>query len=155
MRNVDLPLRIGVGVVVINKNNKIFVAKRLDNKKNWQMPQGGVNNKELFLDAMKRELFEETGIKNIKIVKELDYWLEYNLPENLIGLIWRGKYKGQKQKWFIVKFEGKDSEINLNTENPEFIEWKWIDIKDLPQVIVSFKKHIYLQIVKELDEFIG
>jgi len=155
MRNVDLPLRIGVGVVVINKNNKIFVAKRLDNKKNWQMPQGGVNNKELFLDAMKRELFEETGIKNIKIVKELDYWLEYNLPENLIGLIWRGKYKGKKQKWFIVKFLGADKDIDLETSTPEFIEWKWVDVDDLTSLVVDFKKHIYEKLTSELKVIIN
>ena len=118
------------------------------------MPQGGVENDEGLINAMRRELMEETSIKNITVIREIDYWLEYELPKNLVGIIWKGKYRGQKQKWFIVKFKGKDKEINLSTKNPEFIEWKWIDIKDLPQVIVSFKKHIYLQLVKELDEFI-
>ena len=151
----QLPLRIGVGIIVLNNENKIFVAKRKDNPINkWQMPQGGVEPDETSLEAMNRELYEETSIKNIVVLKEIEEWLQYELPPHLVGIIWKGKYRGQKQKWFIVKFKGKDKEINLSTKNPEFIEWKWIDIKDLPQVIVSFKKHIYLQLVKELDEFI-
>ena len=140
MQNKDLPLRIGVGIVVLNKNNKVFVGKRIDNPNNkWQMPQGGVNKNESLVKAMKRELFEETGIKNIKIEKELDYWLTYNLPKNLIGIIWKGKFKGQKQKWFIVRFLGEDNEINLKAGKPEFFEWKWIEIDELPNVIVDFK----------------
>ena len=147
----NLPLRTGVGIVVLNSQNKVFVGKRRDNPVNkWQMPQGGVDEGESLFDAMKRELLEETSITNIKVIKELDYWLEYELPKNLIGIIWRGKYRGQKQKWFIVKFLSKDSEININTKNPEFIEWKWIDIKELPNVIVDFKKHIYEKIFIEL-----
>ncbi len=149
-----LPLRTGVGVVVLNKENKVFVGKRIDNPVNkWQMPQGGVDEKEDLLSAMKRELDEETSIKNIKIIKELDYWMEYELPKELIGIIWKGKYRGQKQKWFIVRFLGNDSEINLNTLRPEFIEWKWLNIKDLPEVIVDFKRHVYEALIKELKEF--
>ncbi len=144
-------MRTGVGIVVLNKNNKVFVAKRIDNPiDKWQMPQGGVNNNESLLDAMKRELQEETSINNIEILKEFNYWLEYELPENLKGIIWKGKYRGQKQKWFITRFLGDDSEINLNTKNAEFIDWKWIEPKMLPNVIVSFKKDLYLNLLKEI-----
>ena len=147
MQNENLPLRTGVGIVVLNKKNKVFVGKRIDNPNDkWQMPQGGVDKNESLVSAMKRELFEETGIINIKIEKELDYWLTYNLPKNLIGIIWKGKFKGQKQKWFIVRFLGEDSEINLKAGKPEFFEWKWIEIDELPNVIVDFKKNIYKKI---------
>ncbi len=152
----ELPLRTGVGIVVLNSDNKIFVGKRKDNpKNNWQMPQGGVDQGEELIAAMKRELMEETGIKNIKILKEFNYWLEYELPKNLVGIIWKGKFRGQKQKWFIVRFLGKDDEINLNTKHPEFIDWKWLDIKKLPEVIVHFKKDIYKKIQLEIYKFIS
>ncbi len=153
MKNKKLPLRIGVGAIVLNTDNKIFVGKRKDNPVNkWQMPQGGVNKDETFLNAMKRELNEETSIKNIKIIKELDGWFEYELPENLLGIIWKGKFRGQKQKWFVVKFIGKENEINLKTKYPEFIEWKWIDMNDLPNVIVDFKLGVYKKILIELKK---
>ena len=149
----ELPLRSGVGIVVLNKQNKVFVAKRIDNPKNfWQMPQGGVDEGEDLETAMKRELFEETGISKIHLLKELDYWMEYELPKNLLGIIWKGKYRGQKQKWFIVKFLGKDDEINLSGKNQEFIEWKWININELPNIIVKFKKHIYEKLKIELKK---
>ena len=151
-----LPFRLGVGVVVLNKENKVFVGKRKDNPVNkWQMPQGGVDNGENLIGAMKRELDEETGIKNIKILKEIDGWSEYELPENLLGKIWRGKYRGQKQKWFIVKFLGKDNEINLKTSNHEFIEWKWLDIESLPGVIVEFKKRVYEELLPKIKDSIN
>ena len=150
-----LPLRIGVGAIVLNSENKVFVGKRKDNPiDKWQMPQGGVNSGESLINAMKRELIEETGIKKIEIIKELNYWLEYELPKNLIGIIWKGKYRGQKQKWFIVKFLGLDSEINLNSKNPEFIEWKWLDVDQLPNIIVDFKKNVYKKLVIEINKFI-
>ena len=118
MEKSKLPLRIGVGIVVLNEKNQVFVGKRKDNPINkWQMPQGGVDEKEDLLSAMKRELEEETSIKNIKIIKELDYWMEYELPKELIGIIWKGKYRGQKQKWFITRFLGEEKEINLNTKH--------------------------------------
>ena len=146
-----LPLRTGVGAIVLNKKNFVFVGKRKDNPiDKWQMPQGGVDSGENLENAMLRELEEETSIKNIKILKEIDYWLHYELPKNLLGKIWKGKYRGQKQKWFITRFLGDDSEINLNTKNAEFIDWKWIEPKMLPNVIVSFKKGLYLNLLKEI-----
>jgi len=156
MDNKTLPLRTGVGIVVLNSQNKVFVGKRTDNFfDKWQMPQGGVHFNEPLLLAMKRELSEETSIKNIEVLQEFNKWLEYELPENLIGNIWRGKYRGQKQKWFIVRFLGKENEININTKHPEFIEWKWIDIELLPDLIVHFKKHVYEEVLIELKKFIN
>ena len=156
MDKEKLPLRIGVGIIVLNHENKIFVGKRKDNPVDkWQMPQGGVDKGEDFITAMKRELKEETSIDNIKIIKEIDGWLEYELPKNLLGIIWKGKFRGQKQKWFIVRFTGTDSEINLETKYPEFIEWKWIEMDDLPKVIVNFKKKVYDELLKELKKFIN
>jgi len=156
MAHRDLPLRIGVGIVILNSKNKIFVGKRLDNPfDKWQMPQGGVDENEPLLTAMKRELKEETSIKSIEVLKEFSQWLEYELPENLIGKIWKGKYKGQKQKWFIVRFIGDEHEININTKNPEFIEWKWIDMNLLPELIVKFKKHVYEEVLVELKKYIN
>ena len=140
-----LPLRKGVGVVLLNSENKVFVAKRIDNPKNfWQMPQGGVDNNEDFLSAALRELKEETSINNVKLIKELDGMTTYELPDNLLGIIWKGKYRGQKQKWFITRFLGTDNEININTKHPEFIEWKWIDPNILPDIIVNFKKDLII-----------
>ena len=151
MKHEDLPLRTGVGIAVLNSKNQVFVGKRKDNPfDKWQMPQGGVDLNEPLLIAMKRELEEETSIKNILVLKEFSQWLEYDLPKNLIGKIWAGKYRGQKQKWFIVRFTGEEGEININTENPEFIEWKWIDMNLLPKLIVNFKKHIYKDVLAEL-----
>lgn len=147
-------MRIGVGVIVLNDENKVFVGKRKDNPVDkWQMPQGGVDKNEDYIDAMKRELNEETSIKNIKVLKEFNEWLEYELPKNLLGIIWKGKFRGQKQKWFIARFNGSDSEININTKYPEFIEWKWIEMHKLPDVIVDFKKDIYKKILIELKKF--
>ena len=156
MEHKKLPLRTGVGIVVLNLENKVFVGKRKDNPfDKWQMPQGGVNSNEPLLQAMKRELLEETSIKNIEVLKEFDQWLEYELPENLIGKIWKGKYKGQKQKWFIIRFTGEESEININTKYPEFIEWKWIDVDLLPNLIVLFKKHVYEKVSAEIRKIIN
>ena len=145
-------MRIGVGIIVLNEKNQVFVGKRKDNPTdNWQMPQGGVDKGESYINAMKRELFEETSIKNIKIIREIDRIYEYELPDNLVGIIWKGKFRGQKQKWFITKFLGNDSEINLNTKHPEFIDWKWIEPKLLPKVIVNFKKDLYLNLLTEIN----
>ena len=156
MNHKELPLRLAVGIVVLSMNNKVFVGKRKDNPfDKWQMPQGCVDPNEPLIEAMKRELVEETSIKNIKVLKELDHWLEYELPKNLIGKIWKGKYRGQKQKWFVVRFLGNDDEININTKYPEFIDWQWVDVKQLPELIVLFKKHIYEEIAEELKKYIN
>ena len=155
MSQNKLPLRIGVGAIVLNNNNQVFVGKRKDNPiDKWQMPQGGVNDNEDLINAMRRELHEETSIKNIKILKEFDQWLEYELPNNLLGIIWKGKFRGQKQKWFVVRFTGEDNEINLKTEYPEFIEWKWVEMDELPKIIVDFKKKVYEKILLELKKII-
>ena len=147
----NLPFRSGVGIVVLNKNNKVFVAKRIDNpKKFWQMPQGGVNKGEDFLTAAYRELKEETNIKSVELIKELDELITYELPSNLLGIIWKGKYKGQKQKWFVMKFLGKKEEINVKTKNPEFLSWKWIELSQLSNIAVHFKVDIYNKLKEEL-----
>ncbi len=139
----DLPLRSGVGIVLLNKQNKVFVAKRIDNPKNfWQMPQGGV------------ELEEETSIKSVELIKELDGTLTYDLPDRLLGIIWKGKYKGQKQKWFLMRFIGNDNEININTSNPEFLDWKWIDLDLITDVVVDFKHHIYKELKEKVKKLI-
>ncbi len=149
-----LPMRQGVGVIVLNQNNEVFVGKRKDNPiDKWQMPQGGIDKNESPYNAMRRELFEETSITSIEVLKEIEKWLEYELPPNLLGKIWKGKFRGQKQKWFIVKFIGNDNEINLNTKHPEFIEWRWIDYRSLPNVIVDFKKKVYESLKVELSNF--
>ena len=149
-------MRKGVGIIVLNKKNKVFVGKRRDNPGDkWQMPQGGVDEGEDDFTAMQRELTEETSIKTIKIIKKIEDIFEYELPENLVGIIWKGKFRGQKQKWFITRFLGQDSEINLNTKHPEFIEWKWLAPEKLPDVIVDFKKNLYLKLLKEINLVIG
>ena len=150
--NNQLPLRIGVGIVLLNHENNIFVGKRIDNpKSSWQMPQGGVDQNESFLQAARRELEEETGIKSVKLIKTLDGWLKYDLPENLLGKLWNGKYRGQKQKWFVMKFLGKTDEINVKTKNPEFFDWKWIKPSELTKIAVNFKVDIYKKIKEELS----
>ena len=150
--NKQLPLRIGVGIILLNHESKVFVGKRIDNPKNfWQMPQGGINQNENFLQAAKRELEEETGIKSVELVKELNGWLEYDLPENLLGKVLEGKYRGQKQKWFIMKFVGKNNEINVKTKNPEFLDWKWIEVSKLPSIAIDFKFNLYEKLKEEIN----
>ena len=140
--------------MVFNDEKKIFVGKRIDNQEAWQMPQGGVDKDEDIESAAKRELFEETGIQSIRIIKKSEKIYTYDLPEHLLGKIWKGKYKGQKQTWFLIKFLGPDGEININQKHPEFNEWMWVDIQKLPELIVSFKKDLYLSVVKEFSNSI-
>ena len=151
----NLPLRNGVGIAVLNKENKIFVAKRIDNPGNfWQMPQGGLDDGENYFDAALRELEEETSIKSVDLIKELSNYTTYDLPDRLLGIIWKGKYKGQRQKWFIVKFNGQENEININTKHPEFLDWKWIDIKELTNEVVDFKLHVYKEVLEKVRKLI-
>ena len=152
----NLPLRKGVGIILLNKENKVFVAKRIDNPKNfWQMPQGGVNRDEDFLKAAYRELEEETSIKKIKLIKEIDGTITYELPNHLLGIIWKGKYRGQKQKWFLMRFLGEENEININTRHPEFLDWKWIDLDKITEVVVDFKLHVYKQLQEKVRKIIN
>ena len=152
----DLPLRSGVGIVLLNNQNKVFVAKRIDNPKNfWQMPQGGIDEGEDPLKAAFRELEEETSIKNAELIKELDGTITYELPDRLLGIIWKGKYRGQKQKWFLMRFIGKDSEININTSNPEFLDWKWIELDLITDVVVDFKLHVYKELQEKVKKLIN
>ncbi|MDC3173648.1 RNA pyrophosphohydrolase [Candidatus Pelagibacter sp.] len=152
----ELPLRDGVGIVVLNNNNKVFVAKRIDNPKNyWQMPQGGVDEGEDFLKAAYRELEEETSIKSVELINELDGTITYELPDRLLGIIWKGKYRGQKQKWFVMRFIGNDNEININTRNPEFLEWKWIELDLITEYVVDFKHHVYKNVKEKVKKIIN
>ena len=151
----DLPLRRGVGIVVLNKDDKVFVAKRIDNPKNfWQMPQGGVDDGEDYLTAAYRELEEETSIKNVELISELDGFITYNLPDRLLGIIWKGKYKGQIQKWFLMRHIGNDSEINIQTKKPEFLDWKWVDLKEITQLVVDFKLHVYKEVQEKVEKIL-
>ena len=152
----ELPLRSGVGIIVLNKDNKVFVAKRIDNPKNfWQMPQGGVDEGEDFLQAAYRELEEETSIKNVKLIKELDGTITYELPDRLLGIIWKGRYRGQKQKWFLMRFTGDEQEININTENPEFLDWKWVTLNQITELVVDFKLHVYEELKEKVNTIIN
>ena len=154
-RYQNLPLRSGVGIIVLNKQNKVFVARRIDNPKNfWQMPQGGVDGGEDFLTAAYRELEEETSIKKVKLIKEIEGMTTYELPSHLLGIIWKGKYKGQKQKWFLMRFIGEDKEIDIKTNNPEFLDWKWIDIDEITDVVVDFKLHVYKELKEKIKRVI-
>ena len=151
-----LPLRKGVGIVLLNNENKVFVAKRIDNPKNfWQMPQGGIDEVEDYYKAALRELKEETSVVSVEHIKEIDKKLTYILPNHLIGIIWKGKFKGQIQKWFVMRFVGNDSEININTNKPEFLDWKWIDLEDLPKIAVNFKLDIYKILKKEVSKILN
>ena len=155
-KNLNLPLRSGVGIVVLNKKNRVFVAKRIDNPKNfWQMPQGGVDEGEDFYHAALRELKEETSIISVKLIKEIENKFTYILPDHLIGIIWKGKFKGQKQKWFVMRFIGDELEINIKTKHPEFLDWKWVDLQDLTKIAVKFKLEVYKQVKSEVEKILN
>ena len=154
--NKELPFRIGVGIALLNHENKVFVGKRIDNPKNfWQMPQGGVEKSEDFYNAALRELKEETSIVSIELIKEIEKELTYILPDHLIGIIWKGKFRGQKQRWFVMRFVGDESEINIKTKSPEFLDWKWIDLEDLPKIAVNFKLDVYKNLKKEVAKILN
>jgi|TARA_B100000902_G_C27036927_1_gene777329 putative (di)nucleoside polyphosphate hydrolase len=151
----NLPLRRGVGIILLNSKNKVFVAKRIDNQKNfWQMPQGGVDEGEEFLAAAYRELEEETSIKNVELISELDELTTYLLPDHLLGIIWNGKYKGQTQKWFLMKYLGQDKDINLKTKKPEFLDWKWVDLARISELVVNFKLEVYQKVQQKVKNIL-
>ena len=152
----DLPLRTGVGIILLNKENKVFVAKRIDNPKNfWQMPQGGVDDGEDYLTAAYRELEEETSIKDVKLIQELEGSTTYILPKHLLGMVWKGKYKGQKQKWFLMRHVNNDQEINIKTKNPEFLDWKWIELDQITDLVVDFKLNVYKELKEKVKKIIN
>ena len=151
----NLPFRSGVGIILLNNENKVFVAKRIDNPKNfWQMPQGGVDDGEDYLTAAYRELEEETSIKNVELISELDGFITYNLPDRLLGIIWKGKYKGQIQKWFLMRLLGNDKEINIQTKKPEFLDWKWVELKEITKLVVDFKLHVYKEVQRKVERLL-
>lgn len=150
-----LPYRPCAGMMVLNKADQVFVARRLDMvTEYWQMPQGGIDKNEDPADAAFRELEEEIGTRNVSLIYSLDEWLTYDLPDDLMGKIWKGKFRGQKQKWFLFRFLGEDNEINIVTEHPEFGEWKWENIDRLTQLIVPFKRDIYETVIEKFTPFI-
>lgn len=149
------PYRKGVGIFLINQEKKVFVGQRKDNSSEaWQMPQGGIIKNELPLEAALRELEEEIGTSQVKIIQEHSSWLKYDLPQELGSRLWGGKYAGQEQKWFLMMLDGDDSLINVNTLHPEFKAWKWVDPNDLPELIVPFKKELYREILKYFSPFL-
>lgn len=147
-----LPYRSNVGIMMVNEKGYVFVGQRLDNNQNaWQMPQGGIDAGEDPETAAYRELLEETGVKkqDVRFVASSSQWLSYDLPEDLIPILWNGNFRGQKQKWFLFKFLGEDGDINIATEHPEFSKWKWIPKENLLKEIVPFKKSVYENVLKE------
>ena len=155
-KNALLPYRRGVGMFIINSDKKVFVGKRVDGKGNiWQMPQGGIDGEETITEAVMRETQEETGITSVEIVAESVSWHYYDLPESLIPRFWEGKYRGQKQKWVLLKFIGQDAEININQNPPEFLRWKWTEIESLPGLVIPFKKQLYHSVIEEFTPFIS
>jgi len=149
--NENLPYRPCVGIMLVNADGMVFVAQRLDTPGNaWQMPQGGIDEGEDPITAVRRELKEETGIENAEIIAQSDRWRRYDLPDDLIGRLWGGKYRGQTQMWFALRFQGADEEIDIEIgEHAEFSTWKWVPIDDLVNLIVPFKRELYMDVVAE------
>ena len=152
----DYPYRRGVGAMVLNHRGEVFVGRRIDTPgDDWQMPQGGIDTGEAPRRAVIRELAEETGIEKAEIIAESADWLRYDLPRDLAGRVWKGRFRGQEQKWFALKFTGVDGDINLNaSRHPEFSQWKWVAIERLPELIVSFKRRLYEDVVAEFRHLI-
>ena len=148
----SLPYRPCVGIMLVNQDGLVFVAKRIDSElEAWQMPQGGIDEGEATEVAAFRELEEETGVTSATITAESDDWHPYDIPAAMVPKVWGGKYRGQKQKWFLMRFDGTDSDINIETEIPEFSEWKWVEPHELPNLIVPFKRDLYANIVAEFS----
>ncbi|MBN8530470.1 MAG: RNA pyrophosphohydrolase [Alphaproteobacteria bacterium] len=153
MKPADLPYRPCVGITLFNRDNRVFVARRIDTiAEAWQMPQGGIDDGESPRVTALRELKEEIGTDKAEIIAEIPGWLDYDLPEDLIGKLWGGKYRGQRQKWFAMRFLGSDSDINLNTPHPEFLEWRWEKLERVPELIVPFKRELYRRIAEAFAE---
>jgi putative (di)nucleoside polyphosphate hydrolase len=144
----DLPYRPCVGLMLFNRHGQVFVGKRIDQTvEGWQMPQGGIDDGEEPAEAVLRELKEEAGTDKAKIIGEMENWLTYDLPAHLVGIAFHGRYRGQRQKWFALRFLGQDSDIDLHTHKPEFAEWKWVGMAALPQLIVPFKRDTYAAVI--------
>lgn len=144
----DLGYRPCVGMMILNEVGNVFVGQRIDNPgEAWQMPQGGIDEGEEPQDAAMRELKEEIGTANVEIITQTDDWLRYDLPENLVGVLWKGRFRGQEQKWFVMRFKGVDSEIDIATPDPEFNAWQWVPMVRLPELIVPFKRALYADLV--------
>lgn len=150
-----LPYRPCVGVVLINSDGRIWAGQRIDNPvPAWQMPQGGIDNGEDHKDAALRELWEETGITadKVEILGKTENWVTYDLPPDLLGKVWKGKYRGQKQKWYLLRYLGQDADIIIDTEHPEFSAWKWIGAEELVASIVPFKRAVYEDVVAQFAD---
>ena len=153
----SLPYRPGAGVMLLNHEGKVFVAQRLDSTlEAWQMPQGGLDQGEDALEGALRELEEETGIKaeHVEILARCPVELTYDLPDDLVGKIWKGKWRGQRQTWFLARFAGNDADVDIKTADPEFRAWKWADPAELPAMIVPFKKKLYEDVLRAFADWI-
>ncbi len=152
----DGDYRLGVGALILNRQGLVFVGRRIETPGAWQMPQGGLNTDEDPRDAVLREVAEEIGTDRVAIIAEAAAWLSYDLPTDVAARIWSGRYRGQKQKWFALRFTGDDSDIDLAAdERPEFDAWRWLAIDKLPDVIVDFKRHLYRQVVEAFQDVAG
>ena len=150
----DLPYRPAVGIMLLDRRGKVFVAQRIDMPSTaWQMPQGGIDKGESPLEAAWRELKEETGTDKAEVIGKSGDWYSYDLPVDLAPKLWRGRFRGQTQKWFVFRFLGGDEDIDIATETPEFSDWKWADVAELPDLIVPFKRALYSQLIEELGHF--
>lgn len=153
LRHEDLPYRPCVGVMLINRDGLVFVGRRIDQTmEGWQMPQGGIDAGETPVEAGFRELKEEIGTNKAHLLREMDEWLSYDLPPHLLGVALQGKYRGQRQKWLAMRFEGDDSDINIHTEEPEFAAWKWLAIEALPRLVVPFKRDTYAKVLSAFQD---
>jgi putative (di)nucleoside polyphosphate hydrolase len=158
----DLPYRPCVGVMVLNKEGRAFIGRRTDGPEHvdeihvWQMPQGGIDEGEDAYPAALRELYEETSIKSVEKIGEIKDWLIYDIPRDIVGQAWKGKYRGQKQKWFALRFTGEENEINIaqpggGEHEPEFVDWRWEKVENLPGLIIPFKRDVYERVVNEFS----
>ncbi|MEQ9606649.1 MAG: RNA pyrophosphohydrolase [Kiloniellaceae bacterium] len=154
-----LPYRACVGMLLLNAADKVFVGRRIDTAKEgdniWQMPQGGIDKGETPEQAVLREMAEEIGTDKAEIIAESRQWLHYDLPDHLVGKVWKGRYRGQKQRWFALRFLGRDSDIDLATAHPEFDAWRWVELEDVPALVIPFKRDTYRAVVEEFRELLG